>query len=159
MLLSSEYNKLAWSILRQYSIPLKWAMKTAYCLRELPIDNPRLWLTKPGSPLASIWDPANVMKLVSVLRSQARLANSGTRREDLDNAATDIYDKYCQLEGVGCEFMASLLDGELIYWATKYYVDSIISKKNNLSEGTNILAIELSEGTSYPTPWFDYPHS
>ena len=159
MLLSSDYNKLAWSITRKYNIPLKWAMKSAYCLRELELDSPELWITKPTGPLSSTWDPANVMKLVSVLRSQARLAASSIRADSLNEAATLIYDKYCALEGVGCEFVASLLDGELVYWATRYYVDSLIAKKMGWAEESPSVTIELPEGDSYNTLWFDYAHS
>ena len=156
MLLSSEYNKLAWAIRKKYGISLKWAMKAAYCLREMNIDNPVRWLTKPSSPLSRVWDPANAMKLVCVLRSQAGKAEDTARATELNEAATKIYDKYCALEGVGCEFIASLLGGELVYWATKYYVDSFIAKKRGWKEESNNLAIEFSEGDSYTTFWFDY---
>lgn len=159
MLLSSDYNKLAWAIARKYGVPLKWAMKSAYCLRDLNIEEPLLWMTIPTSPLSSIWDPANVMKLVSVLRSQARLAPDTSRSQNLDEAATLIYDKYCSLEGVGCEFVSGLLDGELVYWATKYYVDSLIAKKMGWAEESSSVAIEFTEGDSYTTFWFDYAHS
>lgn len=159
MLLSSGYNKLAWGICKKYGVPLKWAMKSAYALRALDINDPMLWLTKPQSPLSRVWDPANVMKLVAVLRSQARQAEDAGRAEDLNNAATSIYDKYCALEGVGCEFVSSLLDGELIYWATKYYADSLIAKKMGWAEESSSLAIEFTEGDSYTTFWFDYAHS
>ena len=159
MLLSSDYNKLAWAITRKYGIPLKWSMKSAYCLRELEIDSPELWITKPTGPLSSTWDPANVMQLVSVLRSQARLATSSLRADSLNEAATLIYDKFCALEGVGCEFVASLLDGELVYWATKYYVDSLVAKKMGGLEESSSLAIEFSEGDSYTTHWLDYSAS
>jgi len=159
MLLSSEYNKLAWGIRRKYDIPLKWAMKSAYCLRDMHIDNPTRWLTKPSSPLTRVWDPANAMKLVCVLRSQARQAEDTSRANDLNEAATKIYDKYCCLEGVGCEFIADLLDGELVYWATKYYVDSFIAKKRGWREESSSLAIEFSEGDSYTTFWFDHSDS
>ena len=130
MLLSSDYNRLAWAIRKKYDIPIKWAMKSAYCLRELDDDTPELWLTKPRSPLYRIWDPANVMKLLCVLRSQANLGKDSNRSRELNRAASLIYDKYSSLEGVGCEFISTLLDGELVYWATKYYVDSCTAKKN-----------------------------
>lgn len=159
MLLSSEYNKLAWGIRRKYGIPLKWAMKAAYCLRDMHIDNPTRWLTKPSSPLARVWDPANVMKLVCVLRSQARQADDPDRGDALNEAATYIYDHYRALKGIGCEFVSSLLDGELVYWATKYYVDSFIAKKRGWAEESSSLAIEFSEGDSYTTFWFDYSDS
>lgn len=156
MLLSSEYNKLAWAITRKYNIPLKWAMKSAYCLRDLEHEDPMLWMTKPTSPLSSIWDPANAMNLVGVLRSQARIASCRTRAEALDNAASLIYDKYCALDGIGCEFVSELLDGELVYWATKYYVDSLIAKKMQWHKESSSVAIEFPEGNSYTTFWFDY---
>jgi hypothetical protein len=156
MLLSADYNKLAWAIVRKYDIPLKWAMKSAYCLRDLELKEPMLWMTRPSSPLAEVWDPANAMMLVSVLRSQARLSPSRERSSMLHLAATDIYDKYSSLEGVGSEFVSKLLDGELVYWATKYYVDSLIAKKRGWSEESRGLAIEFSEGESYTTFWFDY---
>ena len=159
MLLSSDYNKLAWAITRKYGVPLKWAMKASYCLRELDIEDPLLWISKPSSPLSSVWDPSNVMKLVAVLRSQARLAEDLGRADDLNEAATMIYDKYCALDGVGCEFVSSLLDGELVYWATKYYVDSLIAKKMGWAEESSSVAIEFTEGDSYTTFWFDYAHS
>lgn len=159
MLLSSDYNKLAWAITRKYSIPLKWAMKSAYCLRDLGLEDPLLWMYKPTSPLSSVWDPANVMKLVAVLRSQARLSEDYSRTQELDEAATSIYDKYCALEGVGCEFVSSLLDGELVYWATKYYVDSLVAKKMRWADESSSVAIEFTEGDSYTTFWFDYAHS
>jgi hypothetical protein len=154
--LSSDYNKLAWGIRRKYGIPLKWAMKSAYTLRELGSPEPMLWLSKPIGPLSRVWDPANVMKLVAVLRSQSRLAEDTTRELDLNNAATSLYDRYCSLEGVGCELVAKLLDGELVYWATKYYVDSLIAKKRRGSEESSTVAINFSEGNSYTTFWFDY---
>lgn len=156
MLLSSKYNKLAWAITRKYGIALKWAMKSAYCLRELGLEDPLLWVSKPTSPLSSVWDPANAMKLVCVLRSQARQAEDTSRATELNEAAASIYDKYCSLEGVGCEFVSNLLDGELVYWATKYYVDSFIAKKMGWAEESSSLAIEFSEGDSYTTFWFDY---
>ena len=159
MLLSSEYNKLAWGIRRKYNIPLKWAMKAAYCLRDMHIDNPSRWLTKPSSPLTRVWDPANVMKLVCVLRSQARQATNPDRSNALNEAATNIYDHYRLLNGIGCEFIADLLDGELVYWATKYYVASFEAKKNAPLKNPHSIAIELSEGTSYTTYWFDYSDS
>lgn len=159
MLLSSEYNKLAWGIRRKYGIPLKWAMKAAYCLRDMHIDNPTRWLTKPSSPLTRVWDPANVMQLVCVLRSQARQADDPDRSNALNEAATYIYDHYRSLKGIGCEFVSSLLDGELVYWATKYYVDSFIAKKRGWREESSNLAIEFSEGDSYITFWFDHPDS
>jgi len=99
------------------------------------------------------------MKLVCVLRSQARQAEDTSRANDLNEAATKIYDKYCSLEGVGCEFVSSLLDGELVYWATKYYVDSFIAKKRGWREESYSLAIEFSEGDSYTTFWFDHSDS
>ena len=156
MLLSSEYNKLAWAIRKKYGISLKWAMKAAYCLREMNIDNPVRWLTKPSSPLSRIWDPANVMKIVCLLRSQARQANSATRSKALYDAASHIYEQYKALKGIGCEFVSDLLDGELVYWATKYYVDSFKAKKRGWKEESNNLAIEFSEGDSYTSFWFDY---
>lgn len=159
MLLSSEYNKLAWAIRKKYGISLKWAMKAAYCLREMNIDNPTRWLTKPSSPLARVWDPANVMKLVCVIRSQARQADDPSRSDVLNEAASYIYDRYRALKGIGCEFIADLLDGELVYWATKYYVDSFIAKKRGWREESSSLAIEFSEGDSYTTFWFDYSDS
>lgn len=159
MHLSANYNKLAWAIKAKFGITLKWAMKTAYCLRELDIENPLFWMSKPSSPLSRVWDPSNVMKLVVVLRSQARLAEDLRRADELNDAATMIYDKYCALDGVGCEFVSSLLDGELVYWATKYYVDSLIAKKMGWAEESSSLAIEFTEGDSYTTFWFDYAHS
>ena len=159
MLLSSEYNKLAWGIHRAYGIPLKWAMKSAYCLRNTHTANPMRWLTKPNSPLSRVWDPANAMKLVAILRSQALQAKNKERCEKLNDAATRIYDRYRSLRGVGCEFVADILDGELIYWATKYFVDSLIAKKIGWAEESNKLAIEFSEGDSYTTFWFDYSDS
>ena len=129
MLLSSEYNKLAWAIRKQYSIPLKWAMKAAYCIRQLDVDSPLRMISKPNSPLARVWDPANVMKLICVLRSQSDLADHDSRREELRNTASHIYEHYKSLKGIGCDFISDLLDGELVYWATKYYVDSIVAKK------------------------------
>ena len=156
MLLSSDYNKLAWAIQKTYNIPIKWAMKSAYCLRYIELDNPERWLSKPVGPLARVWDPANVMKLICVLRSQADLADNSTRRESLSNAASHIYDHYRSLRGIGCEFISDLLDGELVYWATKYYVDSFKAKKNSVTEKSHSIAIDFSEGTSYTTYWFDY---
>ena len=156
MLLSSEYNKLAWAIRKKYDIPLKWAMKSAYCLRDMGKDNPELWLTKPRSPLYRIWDPANVMKLICVIRSQANLCKGSNRSKELNHTASLIYDKYASLEGIGCEFIATLLDGELVYWATKYYVDSHAAKKNGEDLTSRTLAIDLGEGDSYTTFWFDY---
>ena len=155
MLLSSEYNKLAWDIKRKYNIPLKWAMKSSYCLRELESSKPRNWLTKPCSPLARIWDPANVMKLVEVLRSQARIASNPNRRDKLTNAANEIYNKYRSLDGVGCEFISTILDGELVYWVTKHYVDSFIAKKNKARE-VNGVALSLPDGKSFISYWFDF---
>ena len=159
MLLTTDYNKLAWGIRRRYNIPLKWAMKSAYTLRELEVKEPLLWLSKPSSPLAPIWDPANAMKMVAVLRSQARLSDCALRSAELNDAADVIYDRYGSLEGIGCEFVSGLLDGELVYWATKYYVDSLIAKKMGWAEESSSLAIEFTEGDSYTTFWFDYAHS
>ena len=156
MLLSSEYNKLAWCIRKTYGIPLKWAMKSAYCLRDLELDNPSRWLSKPVGPLARVWDPANVMKLICVLRSQSDLAENNARRDDLSRAASDIYERYRSLHGIGCEFISNILEGELVYWATKYYVDSFKAKKNSTTEKSHSIAIDFSEGTSYTTYWFDY---
>lgn len=156
MLLSTDYNKLAWGIRKKYHIPLKWAMKTAYCLRNIPIENPTRWLTKPSSPLSRTWDPANVMKIICVLRSQADQAVDIKRGYALNKAATDLYDRYRSLEGLGCEYVSTLLEGELVYWAAKYYVTSFISKKRNPEKEANSLAIEFSEGNSYTSYWFDY---
>ena len=159
MLLSSDYNKLAWGIKKTYNIPLKWAMKSAYYICKSDLDTNQNWLAKPTSPLARVWDPANVMKIICVLRSQADQATEVSRRIELANAASYLYEHYSSLKGIGCELISDLLDGELVYWATKYYVDSFEAKKNITSEKPHSIAIEFSEGTSYTTFWFDYPGS
>lgn len=159
MLLSSEYNKLAWQIRRRYGVSLKWAMKSAYCLREMGIDKPERWLTKPSSPLAHDWEPSNVMKLVSVIRSQARQAESITRREELNSVADKLYSRYTSSLGIGCDYASQFLDGELVYWATKYYVESWRGATMGWREESNYLAIEFSEGDSYTTFWYDYAAS
>lgn len=131
MHLSANYNKLAWAIKAKYGITLKWAMKTAYCIRDLGLEEPELVLSLPESSLAAIWDPANVMKMISLIRSQARLSSCSERSEELDAIADTLYDRYSALEGIGCRFISQFLEGELVYWATKYYVTSLEAKKRD----------------------------
>ena len=159
MKMCSEYNRLAWKIRRKYGIPLKWAMKSAYCLKKMDMDNPLRWMTKPSSPLSEAWNSSNTMKLISVLREQASLCTKLSRRAELEKAADRLQSRYMEGSPVGCKYAADLVNGELVYWATKYYVESYLGVVRGWREVSNYILIDFPEGECYTTFWFDRPGS
>jgi len=159
MKMCSEYNRLAWKIRRKYGVPLKWAMKSAYCLKKMGMDNPLRWMTKASSPLSETWDSANTMKLINVLRALSDKATKISRRNTLDSTADRIYRRYLDNKPIGCTYVADLMDGELVYWVTKYYVESYFGVINGWREESKYILIDFPDGECYTTFWFDRPGS
>lgn len=150
MLLSSEYNKLAWWLIKEYGLSRKWAMKIAYCLRDLDID-PELLKYKPGSPLLPVWDPTNVMEVVCIMRSQARGCSDEERSRTLSLFCDLVYTRYRSLSGVGAVLISRFGGGEVMYWATTLYVKSLAAKEKSDSK---YIVLDLPEGESITNPWF-----
>jgi hypothetical protein len=151
--LNTSYNKLAWWLKKEYGVSLKWAMKTAYCLRKVA-DNPEHLKYKPGSPLLVAWDPANVLKFIHVLRCQSRQSSDAEKAKELVQSAEKLYSRYMSLGGVGVEQVSSTMDGEAMYWASKFYVDSFAAKERY--PGCAYIKLELPYGESVTTPWFNH---
>ena len=152
MLLSSDYNNLAWWLIREYGLSRKWAMKIAYYLRGLGIE-PELLKYKPGSPLLSTWDPSNVMKVVTIMRSQARMCHDKKRSDALSVFCDSVYSKYRALGGIGARVTSSFGGGEVLYWATILYVDSLMAKEKR---ATKYIVLDLPEGESVSNTWLVY---
>lgn len=150
MLLSGEYNKLAWWLIREYGVSRKWAMKIAYCLRNLGVQ-PELLKYKPGSPLLPVWDPANVMWIVTIMRSQARECPDPDRSRAISLFCDSVYSKYRSLAGVGASLVSQFEEGEVLYWATYLYVESIGAKQTGTSK---YIALDLPHGESISNAWF-----
>ena len=150
MLLSSEYNKLAWWLIKEYGLSRKWAMKIAYCLRDLDID-PEQLKHKPGSPLLPVWDPANVMWVVTIMRSQARECLDSDRSKSISLFCDRVYSKYRSLGGVGAYMVSQFGGGEILYWATTLYVETLSAKERNNSK---YVVLDLPEGESIVNAWF-----
>ncbi|MAH48147.1 hypothetical protein CMI37_20150 [Candidatus Pacearchaeota archaeon] len=150
MLLSSEYNRLAWWLIKEYGVARKWAMKSAYYLRYIDIPPSRL-RAKPGSVMLATWDPSNVLKLICLIRNQANLVDDSEREEELVACSDALYNRYRALDGVGTRLVSKFLDGELIYWATKFYVDSLTAKEK--SPDHKFLSLDLPHGQSVTTRW------
>ena len=150
MLLSSEYNKLAWWLIKEYGLSRKWAMKIAYCLRDLAIE-PELLKHKPGSPLLPVWDPSNVMKLVCIMRSQSRECSDEDRAKSLSTFCELVYSRYRALSGIGAVLISRFGGGEVLYWAVYLYVKTLTAKEKS---GSKYIALDLPEGESISNFWF-----
>ena len=150
MLLSSEYNRLAWWLIKEYGLGKKWAMKIAYCLRALDME-PDLHKCKLGSPLLPVWEPANVMNIVCVMRSQARGCLDEERSGSLASFCDLVYSKYRSLRGVGAVLISRFGGGEALYWATYLYVKSLAAKEKR---GTKYIVLDLPGGESISNTWF-----
>jgi hypothetical protein len=150
MLFCREYNTLAWWLIKQYGLTRKWAMKIAYLLIGLG-KGPGIYKYKPGSPLLTIWDPANVMKVICIMRSQIRRLPEGDKSSSLTLFCDLVYSKYRSLQGVGAEFISRFGEGEVLYWATVLYVESLAAKEKG---GLRYIALDLPEGESISNPWF-----
>jgi hypothetical protein len=152
MLLSSDYNSLAWWLIKEYGLSRKWAMKIAYCLRKIDIE-PELLRYKPGSPLLPIWDPSNVMKVVCIMRSQTRECPDKERSGSLSVFCDLVYSKYRALGGIGAVLISKFGGGEVLYWATRLYVESLTAKEKSTSK---YVILDLPEGESVSNTWFNH---
>lgn len=159
MILSSEFNRLAWAVRKKYGTSLKWAMKIAYCLREITTDDAKLWLTKTKSPLRTNWNPTNVMFFVTILRALARKSSDPGFRKEVDSVASDLYHEYSSLRGVGAKKVSTYREGELLYWATLYFVESFIAKKmvDKDNDQSYYVTLELPEGLVTTRLWSGLP--
>ena len=154
MLISSDYNKLAWSIYKKYKISQKWAFKIAYAFSHLDnTTHPIYLLDKPGAPLEPIWYPSNVMKMVVLIRNQATKCGDPEGSEDLLLIAKKIYNKYRLLDGIGAEFISQFNEGEVLYWAVELYTQTMASKKRS-DRDLPYLTVTLKWGESPSDPWF-----
>lgn len=153
MLLSTEHNKLAWWLIKEYDVPRSWAMRTAYCLctADVPADTIRF---KPGSPLLTSWDPANVLKFIHLVRCQSRQASCKEQVSKLTENANKLYSRYMAFTGVGIGQVSRSMGGEAVYWASKFYVDSLAAKEKNPE--CKYIKVALPHGDSVTTPWFNH---
>ena len=156
--LSSDYNRLAHAVRRKFGVSLKWAMKIAYCLRELGSDNPVAWVNMPRSPMTNVWNPTNCMFFVTILRGQAKSCDCSETKKELSDVASELYSTYSAMLPLGAKQIAKLRDGELLYWATRYFVESQLARKydkesNDYDDDSYYVTLELPYGLTTARLW------
>tara|TARA_Y100000310_G_C20186646_1_gene580588 strand:+ start:27 stop:491 length:465 start_codon:yes stop_codon:yes gene_type:complete len=126
MLFTREVMQCAWWLKKKYSINHRWAIKIASEI--LKLKGSWQWLLdKPGSPMLA-WEPMNVKRFASYLRSLSRWQSNTEKQRFLEKCAHTLFDALVQRHTVTLRALVPFLGGEIAYLAISYYVASQLQK-------------------------------